>query len=233
MIRTRIVSGLAAALALVAFGCPPTLAERQPSAAGESPPAAKEKAEETEKGQGADHVAGEAHVGHGAASDNPLAFAEDLAIWTVVVFLLLLAILWKFAWGPIVQGLDKREKGIADQISQADESNREAKQLLARYEQKLADSRDEVRGLLEKGRRDADELGQELIEQAQQEADSQRQRSLREIDAAAANAVKELAGKSAEMAVDLAGRILGRQIDADDHTTLIERAVGEFAQKPK
>ena len=55
--------------------------------------------------------------GEGAAEINPLAFQQDLALWTAVVFLVLLAILWRFAWGPVAGGLDKRERQIADQIA--------------------------------------------------------------------------------------------------------------------
>ena len=73
----------------------------------------------------ADHAAGahgaEAHDDHGAhaANTNPLSFDPDLALWTLGVFVLLLLILKKFAWGPIVAGLDKREHKIADDIAAA------------------------------------------------------------------------------------------------------------------
>jgi len=66
--------------------------------------------------------------GHGAAEIDPLWFQRDLALWTGVVFVLLFAILWKFAWGPIREGLDKREQGIADQIAQAEAANQRSGQ---------------------------------------------------------------------------------------------------------
>lgn len=168
-----------------------------------------------------------------AGSDSPLDFKADTALWTAVVFLVLLLVLWRFAWGPLTAGLDRREKAVADQIAQAEQSNQEAKRLLGKYEEKLAESREEVRGILEAARRDADGLGREMIEKAKEEAHAEQQRAIRQIDAAAANAMKELAGKSAEMAVELAGKILGKQLDADDHTVLIERAVAGLAEKPK
>ena len=80
---------------------------------------------------------------------NPLEFKSDLAIWTGVVFAVLLAVLWKFAWKPIAEGLDKREKQIADQIAEAERHNQDARQLLADYQQKLAASQGEVRGILD------------------------------------------------------------------------------------
>ena len=95
----------------------------------------------------------------------------DLALWTAVVFLCLLAILWKFAWGPLAAALDRRERGIADQIAEAEAANQKAKDVLADYQQKLADAKDEVRGILDQGRRDAEKLGRELLDKAKEEAD--------------------------------------------------------------
>lgn len=72
------------------------------------------------------HAPHDGHAGHIGLADADLAaitkpeqFRSDLAIWTFVVFILLLAILWKFAWGPIVAGLEKREESIAHNIDEA------------------------------------------------------------------------------------------------------------------
>jgi len=170
--------------------------------------------------------------GEGEVDMNPLDPKRDLALWTGVVFLVLLAVLWKFAWGPIARGLETREQGIADQIQQADESNRQAKELLGQYEQKLADSKDEVREMLAQARQDAEKTGREMIDQAREDADSERQRALEQIDTAAAGAMKELAEHSANLAVELAGKIVQAELKPDDHAKLIRRTVGDFATKP-
>jgi F-type H+-transporting ATPase subunit b len=170
----------------------------------------------------------------GGLSPIPLTFKEiqgDLAIWTAVVFLVLLAVLWKFAWGPIRAGLEKREQGIADQISQAEQSHRKAQQLLDQYEQRLAASKDEVRGILDKGRRDAEALGREMLEKAKQEAQAEHQRGVARIDAATANALKALAERSSTLAVELAGKILRAELKPENHAELIEQAVSNFGQK--
>jgi F-type H+-transporting ATPase subunit b len=163
------------------------------------------------------------------AEPNPLEWKGDLAIWTAVVFLVLLAVLWKFAWKPIADGLDKREKQIADQIAEAARTNQEARQLLADYQQKLVASRDEVRGILDQGRRDAEALGRELLDKAKGEALAERNRSLQQIEAATAGALQELAQRSASLAVELAGKIVGSRLTASNHTQLIEKAVAEFS----
>ena len=86
-----------------------------------------------------------------------------------MVFLVLLAVLWKFAWKPIAEGLDKREKQIADQIAESERNNRDARQLLADYQEKLAASQGEVRGILDQARRDGEKLSREMLDKAKSE----------------------------------------------------------------
>lgn len=154
----------------------------------------------------------------------------DLTIWTAVVFLVLMLFLWKFAWGPLASGLDKREKHIADQIAQANEANQKAKDLLWGYEKKLADSQGEVRALLDKARRDAEQVGREMIDKAKADARAEQERMLKQIDAATGAAIKELADRSAALAVDLAGKIVRAKLSPKDHVQLIEQAVTDFAK---
>lgn len=168
-------------------------------------------------------------VGH-SETINPLEFKTDLALWTAVVFVLLLAVLWKTAWGPLAEGLDKREKHVADQILQAQEANQKAKDLLASYEKKLADTEDEVRAIIEKGRRDAEVVRREMIEKAKVDAKAETERALKQIDAATTGAIKELADRSAHLAVELAGKIVHAKLNAKDHARLIEQAVAGFSQ---
>jgi F-type H+-transporting ATPase subunit b len=169
----------------------------------------------------------------GEGNMNPLAPSEwktDMAIWTAVVFLLLFVVLAKFAWRPLAAGLDKREQGVAGQIAQAEEANRQAKDLLAGYEKKLADAAAEVRGILDQGRRDAEQIGQQMIDQAKEEVKGEHQRAVQQIEAATAAAVKELADRSATMAIDLAGKIVRAKLNSGDHAKLIEDAVAGFVQ---
>ena len=134
----------------------------------------------------------------------------------------------KAAWGPIADGLQKRENEIAAQIAEAQRKNDDARQILAQYEKKLADAAAEVRGLIEQGRREAEQAGQQLIDKARQEAGIEHQRALQQIESATNAALKELADRSATLAVDLAGKIVGAQLKPADHSRLIEQAVNAF-----
>jgi len=171
-----------------------------------------------------------AEGGHGGAEINPLDFQSDLAIWTAVVFLVLMAILWKFAWRPITEALDKREQRIADQIASAEQANVDARKLLEDYHRKLGDSEAEVRAILEQGRRDAEEAGRRILETTRDEARREKDRAVREIDAAAGEALQELAERSADLAIELAKKIVQTKIDRADHAQLIEQAVADFSK---
>jgi len=176
-------------------------------------------------------VAAEGSGDPGAAL-NPVSFEHlraETAVWTAVLFLVLLGVLWKFAWGPLAAGLDKRESSIAGQIEQAAQANEKAQELLGQYEQKLADAKGEVRDIIEQGRRDAERVGEEMLEKARQEAQAEQERALKEIDAATADALSGLAEKSADLAVSLAGKIVDSKLDPKAHASLIERAVSDFS----
>ena len=164
---------------------------------------------------------------------NPLSWEwiqQDLAIWTAVVFLLLLAILTKFAWKPLAEGLDKREQHVADQIAEAEAANDKAEQILADYRRQLAAAQDQVRDILNQGRRDAEQQGRVLIDKAKEDAQAEYQRAVKQIETATAAAIKDLANQSATLAVDLAGRIVRAQLSPTEHSRLIDEVVSGFVR---
>jgi F-type H+-transporting ATPase subunit b len=181
-----------------------------------------------------DAEAGHGHAGHGAhigaegVDTDPAEFKRDLAIYTFLVFLILLAVLRKFAWGPIAAGLDRREKTITDHIAAAEQSEADARQLLAEYEAKLAGTHDEVRAIIEEARRDAEHTHQEILAKARADAQSEMARAKREIDTAKDQALISLAESAANHAVDLAGKVLHQRLNPAEHTKLIEEALANF-----
>lgn len=183
---------------------------------------------------GEQHSGSSTHAAHGAEAEqspiDPLNWRTDLAIWTAVVFLLLLLVLGKFAWGPIATNLEKREQRIADQIAAAERERAEARQLLEQYQQQLDQAGKQVQQMLDEARRNAEHTGQQIVEKARAEAEAEHRRRLEEIDQAAADAIKELARRSTDLAVELAGKILRAQLDPAAHTRLIEQAVAQFTK---
>lgn len=174
---------------------------------------------------------GHAHIGdpEGAEGKSVTEVRGDLAVWSFVVFLILLGILWKFAWRPISEALERREHNIAENIASAERVAEQAKLMMADYERRLAGAADEVRAMLEEARRDAEVTKQQIVAEAKIAAQQEHDRMLREINNAKEQALRDLAEQSANMAVDLAGRILRSQLSRQDHVALVQEALGKFA----
>ncbi len=164
---------------------------------------------------------------------NPLqSWKADLALWTAVVFLVLLAVLWKYAWGPIVQALKNRERAIADEIAQAQRQQQEAQELLAQYRNKLAHTDEEVQRMLEEARRQAEQTSRQILQQAHEKNESERQKMLQELDRAKQEAIREVSEVSALLAVQLAGKILQAELRPERHVQLIRQSLTELDAAP-
>jgi len=179
--------------------------------------------------------ADESHGGHGeetsvAEAVNPLDFKADLALWTAVVFVGVLVVLRAFAWKPLAEALDQRENHVRQEIQEAENAKVEAKQILAEYQQKMAAVEGEVRAILDRARKEAQEISEELIAKARQEAEAEYQRKMAEIEQATDRAVKELTQRSATLAVEMAGKIISARLDPAAHQRIIEQAMGSIAQ---
>ncbi|MCB1034386.1 MAG: F0F1 ATP synthase subunit B [Acidobacteria bacterium] len=168
----------------------------------------------------------------GGGEGSPSLFAGDVGnlIWTLVIFLVVLWVLGKFAWGPILEGLQGREKFISDSLEQAKQQRDEAAALLEQYEEKLAAARSETEAILDEARRDADAVRKREEERAKEEADKLLARARREIEIATETAVKELYTRAAKLSTVGASRILEREISAADHERLIEESIAAIEQ---
>jgi F-type H+-transporting ATPase subunit b len=170
----------------------------------------------------------EAHLGGPSETTGPEEFKTDLAIYTGIVFLILLAVLWKFAWGPIVAGLAKREQRIAENIAAAERANQEAKLLLVEYDRKLAGASEQVRLMLDEARKEAEQAKLEIIAEAKEAAKLEFERSKRDLQRATDQALKELSERATNLAVDLASKIVRERLNQQDHARLVQEAMAEF-----
>jgi F-type H+-transporting ATPase subunit b len=186
---------------------------------------------------GAEHGAAthQGELGHGNAGaklEDASEFKSDLAIYTFVVFILLLAILGKFAWPTIIKALEERERTINDHIAAAEARHEDAKRLLAEHEAKLAAAAGEVRALLEQARRDADHTKKSIEAEGQKAAKEELDRALREIHRARDAAVQSLAVASANMAIDLAQKVLREQLSPEKNSQIVREAVAKLSAEP-
>ena len=208
------------------------LAKDAPSTA-EKPAAGSSDKHDGDHSHGGGHH-DETDLSHANAGEQLTDFKElrsDLAIYTFVVFLLLFVLLAKFAWRPVMQGVEKREQAIADKIEEARVSAEKAAEQLRSYEARLATATEEANKIVGQARRDAEAAKDRILAEAQQLSQRERERAIEDIHAAKNVALREIAQQSVNAAVSLAGRIVHREVKAQDHAQLIREALEQFPSK--
>ncbi len=161
---------------------------------------------------------------------SPLQFRIDTLIFSLLIFVVLVLLLARYAWNPIMEGLEKREKSIADNIDEARAANEKAQATLAQYEQKIQAAAEETARMMTTAKADAERARQRIVEEANAEAQRQRERAVAEINAARDAAVRDLAERSVDSAVALAGNLVGKELKPDDHARLIEKSLEQFSR---
>jgi F-type H+-transporting ATPase subunit b len=159
---------------------------------------------------------------------NPVEVKPGLALWTVVVFLLLLGVLTRFAWTPLLAALHSREQHLEHVLLETERARNESEANLAEHRKLMARAGDEVRGILDKARQEAQATADQLIKQAQAEAEVAKQRAQRDIGQARDQALAEIWEKTAGMAVAIAGKVLTKELNETEHRRLLDVAINEL-----
>ena len=168
---------------------------------------------------------------HSAPSGPPLSFKEDLAIWSLVTFIIFVVILKSAAWGPLSNGLQAREARIRSDLDEAAEARRQAEKLLAEHTAQVSKTKDEIAELLAEARRDSEDLKKDILTAAQKDAETTRNRAVEEINRARDAAVKDLFDHISRAVVDATEQILGRTMSGADQDRLVEEALAQFAER--
>jgi F-type H+-transporting ATPase subunit b len=178
-------------------------------------------------------MAAAAEAEHGEGRSD--LFSGDLgnSVWTILIFLLALAVLSKFAWGPLLGSLQAREGFIRESLEKARRDREEAEARLREYEARLAQARAEATAIVDEGRRDADAVKRKIEEDAKVESDKMIERAKREIQIATDTATKELYALSARLATDMAARVIRREINPQDHERLIAESIASINAAPR
>jgi len=174
-------------------------------------------------GQTGDHAPTGDHGG--GENGPPMSFTTDLALWSVIVFVLFLFVLKKFAWLPMIEGLDKREAGIRQAISDAGEDRRKSQALLAEYEQKLKNAERTVQEMVAEARRDAERTGQDLMANAKREVEAIRDRAKDDIRQAKDTALAEVFTQMNSQVLLATEHVLGRALQDGDQDRLVGQAL--------
>jgi len=176
-------------------------------------------------------LAAESHEYVKTGADVPPGVNQGLitAIVTLIVFVTLVAILTKAAWGPISKGLSDRENKIRKDIQGAEQARGSAEAKLKEYQFSLAKAGDEVRAILDKATADATAAGTRIKMQAQQEAEENKERALRDIEASRVAAVAQIHEQAATLSTAIAEKILRRNLNVDDQRELVRQSLEQLS----
>lgn len=147
---------------------------------------------------------------------------------SLVVFGLVLAVLSAKVWPKIAQGLKEREEKIRTAIEEAELSRQQAKDALEQYQKSLESARAEAQKMLEQTRQQQQALAADLKAKADAELAAMREKARKDIDAAKRAAVVELHAEAANLATMIAGKVLRRNITANDTNGLVEESLREL-----
>ena len=158
--------------------------------------------------EGAEHAAA-------PGPKSPFEVNFGLFLWTWVVFVILLVLLWKFAWPSILKATTERENKIKAQLGEAEKLNADAKAALAQAEKRQAEARAEAQTLLSDARVALEKERAAAIDKVRAEQEAVIDRARRDIAAERDKAITELRREAVDLALGAAAKVVGKRLDSE------------------
>jgi F-type H+-transporting ATPase subunit b len=161
--------------------------------------------------------------------DNPLVQVDPgLFIWTIATFLVLVMLLAKFAWGPLLKALEARQATITKSLEDARKAGQELERLQQESAEILKAARVEAEGIVSKSRSDANNLADDLKQKARSEAEVIITDAKRQIQMEKGQALREIRNEVADLSITIASKLIARNISKDDNRKLVEETLRQF-----
>jgi F-type H+-transporting ATPase subunit b len=144
-----------------------------------------------------------------------------LIIWTIVIFLSVLTVLWRFAFGPILAAVNAREEGINNALEEARSRQAEAERLLEEHKAQLADARRQAQEILAEGRDAAGRLQKDMEGKAREESEAIITRAKAEIEREKDAAVDALREQAVDLALAATSKLLREKVDGEQDRKLV------------
>ncbi len=151
-----------------------------------------------------------------------------LFLWTIITFAVLLLILWKAAWKPIVEALDARAEKIRGDIDSAEIARQEAEKLLEQHNEMMKNAREESARIIEQGKSEAEKIKNDIVEKANTEAKEISEKAKKEIIFAKENALAELKTEVVTLSTEIASRIINKNLNPQDQNALVEETLNKM-----
>ncbi len=144
-----------------------------------------------------------------------------LVLWTIISFIILVAILGKYAWKPIIKALGEREDKIRSALEQADRARAEAADLMKKNEEDIARAEQQYQKMLRESKEMAEKMKEEIVGKARQQAQQELQRATEEIQRSVDSARQQLRTEVADLAIKAAEKILDESLDAPKQKKMV------------
>jgi len=170
---------------------------------------------------------------HGGEAEALTPFAGNVgnALWTLIIFLIVVVVLGKFAWGPVLGLLREREEFIHRSLNEAKREREEAEARAKDYAAKLQSAHAEAAALLEEARKDSARLRDELRQKAKSEAETMIQTAERQIALQTQRAMQDIRREAVDLSVAIASKIIQRNLSKEDNERLIDEALRQVESR--
>ncbi len=151
-----------------------------------------------------------------------LAPSGGLMLWTLLIFVVLLMVLSRFAFPPLLAAVEAREKALQDAIDEARADREEAAKLLAEHQAAIAAARQEAQQIIAQGRATSEELKQKMIAETRRQQEEMLERARQEIELEKKRALVQLRREAVEMAIAGAGKVVQRNFDSEANRQIVD-----------
>lgn len=169
-----------------------------------------------------------------AEVDGPVNLLDPnvgLMFWTVVIFVVLLAVLWKFAFPAILGAVEERERALAAALADAKRDREESARILAEHRAQLEASRADAQRLIAEGRAVGEKLRTEMLEETRREQQELLERARREIEAERDRAIAELRREAVDLAIAGASKVIEKNLDDASNRRIVEQFLSDVAPR--
>ena len=153
-----------------------------------------------------------------------------LLIWTIITFILLLYVLRKVAWNPLLSALEQRESSIREALEESQRARQEAQALLQENQRQLAEANREAARIIEQGRDEAERVKASITDQARLEGQRLVEEARRQIVRERQTAIQDLKSTAADLALQATGRLLSTSVTSEDHRRLVTEFLDRFPE---
>ena len=164
--------------------------------------------------------------------DNPLVQPDPgLYIWTIVVFLVLLFLLMKFAWKPLLAMLEKREDNIRHALLDAEKAREELANVKEDTEKLLSEARNESQTIVAAGKKNAERMKDDIIEKAQSKSNALLDEMRKQIQIEKDRAIASVKAEVVDLSIEVAQKLIKKNLSKKDNLKLINDSISSINQK--